>query len=271
MFIMLVALNTAEAKKTITVSETVQIDAPAEIVWGYVSDFETWKDWTVWNPEADPEAVWTYEGEAGTVGHSTMWKGPELGEGMMLSTAVEPNAQWSYDLYFDGDDENFPGGVSLSETDGVTTVTWTFNMEMGAIGAALFGKKIAAMIGEDFAGGLANLEEMAEADAAAAALASAQALVDEKQAAATAATEAVTAAEAGLAEATERAAVAEEELGAARRKADKAAAQATLDEAQAAHEAAKQAVTDAKAAAEAAASELAEAQTALGALQGSDQ
>jgi hypothetical protein len=271
MFIMLAALNTAEAKKTITVSETVEIDAPAEVVWGYVSDFETWKDWTVWNPEADPEAVWTYEGEAGTVGHSTSWNGPELGEGMMMSTAVEPNTQWSYDLFFDGDDENFPGGVALSETGGVTTVTWSFNMEMGAIGAALFGKKIAEMISADFAGGLANLEEMVEADFAAAQLADAQAVVEAKAAAAAAAVEALTAAEETQAEAVERAAVAEEELGAARRKADKAAAQTTLDEAKAAHEAAIQAVADATAAAEAAATELAEAETALGALQGTDE
>ncbi|MGB0614173.1 MAG: 16S rRNA (cytosine(1402)-N(4))-methyltransferase RsmH, partial [Miltoncostaeaceae bacterium] len=44
-----------------------------------------------------------------------------------------------------------------AEADGVTTVSWDWNMEMGGLGAALFGKKITEMVGNDFATGLADL------------------------------------------------------------------------------------------------------------------
>ena len=94
MLILLSALNTAEAKKTLSVEKTQEIEAPAAMVYETISNFETWKDWTVWNPEMDPEATWTYGGEAGAVGHSTEWTGPELGEGKMVATAAEANTSW---------------------------------------------------------------------------------------------------------------------------------------------------------------------------------
>jgi len=268
MLILLTALNTADAKKTLSVSKTQEIDAPAEIVWGYVSNFETWKDWTVWNPEMDPECEWTYSGEAGQVGHGTEWNGPEMGEGKMVSTAVEDGTSWSYDLYFDGKDKAYPGGLTLAEADGVTTVTWDWSMEMGGLGAALMGKKITGMVGDDFSGGLANLAEIAAADADAAELAAAEAAVNDAGAAAAAASAALGEADAAATAAGEAKTAAEEALGKARRKSDKAAAQTALDEATAAATAADEALAAAKTAAEGAATALTEAEAALAGLKG---
>ncbi|HJN74602.1 MAG TPA: SRPBCC family protein [Myxococcota bacterium] len=264
---MLILLTTLTAEaKTLTVSTTQQIEAPADIVWKYVSDYETWNQWTVWNAEMDPEASWTYGGDAGAIGHSTEWTGPELGEGRMVVTAIEANQSVSYDLFFDGKDTGKTFGLILAEADGVTSVTWEGTLEMGPIGAAFFGKKIVSMIGDDFEGGLANLADLAAADATAAVLAAAEALVAETTAAHEAATTAVTDAEAAATAAAEAKTAAEEAQGKARRRSDKAAAQTALDEATAAVTAADEALAAAKTAADAAAAELDSAQAALAAL-----
>ena len=158
MLMLLLALHPAQAAKNLNVEQSQLIEAPAAVVWQYVANFETWKDWTVWNTERDPEAEWTYGGEAGKAGHSSEWAGKELGKGRMVATEVEPEAVWNYDLYFGSSARSYPGGLTLEESDGTTLVTWSWNMKMSGLGKALFGNRVADKVAQDFAGGLDGLE-----------------------------------------------------------------------------------------------------------------
>jgi len=246
MLLLVATLNTAVAAKTLTVEETREIEAPSALVWSVVSNYQTWKDWTVWNPEKDPEATWTYEGKAGEVGHSTEWAGPRLGKGKMVSTRAVANTSWQYDLYFNGKDKSYPGGLTLHESNGTTTVAWSFNMKMGGLGAVLFGKKISKMIAADFAGGLENLEEQVEAAHAAARLEAAEGEVAAGSATVEAAKVALAEAQTTASAAAASKAAAESALSAARGRSKQVAAQAELDAAASALDAAE----DAKKAAE---------------------
>jgi len=266
MLMLLLALHPAQAAKNLNVEQSQLIEAPAAVVWQYVANFETWKDWTVWNTERDPEAEWTYGGEAGKAGHSSEWAGKELGKGRMVATEVEPEAVWNYDLYFGSSARSYPGGLTLEESDGTTLVTWSWNMKMSGLGKALFGNRVADKVAQDFAGGLDGLELAVEAAWAADQKAQLEAALAEKKAASEAASAALAEAETAATAAEEARALAEGLAAKARGTKAKVEAQAALGTATEAAQEASKAVTAAKAAAAAADKALEEAQAALQAL-----
>ena len=63
------------------------VDASASEVFAVLSDLSTWPDWTAWNVERDPEAVFEYDGEG--EGSVMTWDGPALGLGRLELTEVQ--------------------------------------------------------------------------------------------------------------------------------------------------------------------------------------
>ncbi|MCB9744673.1 MAG: SRPBCC family protein [Alphaproteobacteria bacterium] len=254
----------AENPKGWNVTRSTEIEAAPEFIWAYVADFSTWKDWTNWGTTRDPEATWTVEGNAGELGHSSAWTGPELGEGNMVITKVEPNAFVTYDLFFNGKGDSNPGTITLAPTDGGTMVIWQNSGDMGLIGRLFFKKKVEKMIGTDFEVGLKKLEMLAETDAA-----FAKKLAKAEEAATFADNKAKKAEADAEQKASDASAKAEEaakaraDAEAARKKADKKAMTEKADALDAEVEGLNTSAAEAKAAAEAARSEANEAKAKL--------
>jgi Polyketide cyclase / dehydrase and lipid transport len=237
--------------------------ASPEIVLATAADLTTWKEWTAWSAKADPEAKWTYTGEANTVGHGMSWDGPELGQGTMTITEVSDQG-YKFDLLFGKSKKVNKGRITVKPTDKGSDVQWVTAGPMGPLGRLFFKRKVSKMLGADFETGLSNLKPLVEAEQAAATkLADAKAKADSLTKAAAEADAKVTQANVRVDAAQAKVDAANADLGKAKGKA-KAAAQAAMDEAtkaatetRADAKAAEMAAKQAGAAAKAAADELA--------------
>lgn len=116
-----------------TVTTSIHIDASPETVHGYIADLKRWREWTGATPEADPSAVWTYEGTPLAAGSSMHWQGDRTGLGKLVITEADPSKGMAYTLnlqdQFDGH-----GRFEYLAQDGGTLVTWT---DVGDMGSAL--------------------------------------------------------------------------------------------------------------------------------------
>lgn len=254
-----------------TVTREATVQAPAETVWAMAADYNTWPDWTNWGKERDPEAQWTFEGDAGAVGHAMSWDGPKLKTGGMTVTAAEGMCM-EYDLMFGKAKKANAGYIVVSEAgEGTSKVTWHSAGHMGGLSRMLFAGAAEKAIGADFDAGLMKLDVHARKAYAAelgaqaeAAKATAEASAAAAVSAGTAAAEAKAALEAAKAELD----AAQAAMDAARYKSAKKKAQPALDaatEKHAAAEAEAKAADEAAAAAEAQAKADAEAAEALAA------
>ncbi|MBN4071516.1 SRPBCC family protein, partial [Crocinitomix catalasitica] len=97
-----------------------------EAVYGQITKFENWDKWSPWK-EKDPTAVYSIEGEDGTVGCIQKWKGdPEIsGEGQLEITELVENMSLSYDLSFVDWDMTSKGKITLESTETGTKVNWS--------------------------------------------------------------------------------------------------------------------------------------------------
>ncbi|QDV08223.1 Polyketide cyclase / dehydrase and lipid transport [Planctomycetes bacterium Poly30] len=150
--------------KSFAMDRGTVIAAPVEVVHATVADFATWKDWTVWNKEADPTLQYTYTGEPNTVGHSMAWTAEKLGNGKLTFTSIEPG-RIAYDMEFDGQDP--AQGAMVMEpaigAEGSTAARWEFSGTMeGMPYKRYFGLFMDKMIGPDFEKGLAGLKALVE-------------------------------------------------------------------------------------------------------------
>ena len=108
-----------------TVEESIEINAPAYLVFEEIEDFEAWDDWSAWN-KMDPTMAQTYEGEKGTIGYKSAWKSenPMVGTGSQEIIEIRKNEYLKTKMLFNGEPtENF-ASFTLTETDGVTKVVW---------------------------------------------------------------------------------------------------------------------------------------------------
>lgn len=145
-----------------SVARSVSIAAPPDKVYALVVDPRRWKEWTVWN-QRDPQMQMTYGGPPSGAGASWSWQSKTEGDGRMTFTAAAAPTRVDYELFFPDFGTTSTGDVSLAPEGAGTRVTWRINGDMGsnplmrwfALGAD-------AMIGKDFADGLAGLKTLAE-------------------------------------------------------------------------------------------------------------
>jgi uncharacterized protein YndB with AHSA1/START domain len=148
-----------------TVERTVTIDAPAEQVFAWVSDFQRFEEFSPW-AHLDPSMAREVKGTAGMEGHSYGWSGNEkAGEGRMTVTEVVPNQSVSIRLEFlkpfSSTNQNRWTLVGEGEQ---TQVTWAMVGNLDFMGKAFslmfdFGESV----GGDFDAGLRKLKELVEA------------------------------------------------------------------------------------------------------------
>ena len=147
--------------------KTITINAPASVVYAQLASLERFNAWSVWS-RGDSSAIYTLQGTDGTPGASSHWKGaPEIsGEGSITITALQPNESVSHTLQFTSPRKaKALSSFRLSENQGLTTVTWHFEMKTARPWNIfnLFYSMDKEM-GKDFEKGLLALKEIAEAN-----------------------------------------------------------------------------------------------------------
>lgn len=144
------------------VSRSTVVAAPPAKVYALVAEPRRWKDWTVWN-RRDPAMQMDYSGPPSGEGAAWSWQSASEGNGRMTFTAAEPDRRVAYELFFPDFGTTSTGELTLAAEGDGTRITWSINGDMGsnplmrwfALGAD-------AMVGKDFAEGLAGLKALAE-------------------------------------------------------------------------------------------------------------
>ncbi|WP_143308552.1 SRPBCC family protein [Chitinophaga vietnamensis] len=158
-FIVLVFL----APTTLHVERTIEINAPASIVWNDIVRFERFNEWSTWK-KMDSAAKYTITGEDGTVGAIDAWKGDKIGEGQLEHLALDPfksvQQKLTFIKPFKSEADAF---FNLTEAAGKTKITWGFDARY-ARPQNVMSWFMKGALEKDFDQGLNNLKSMAEAD-----------------------------------------------------------------------------------------------------------
>ena len=143
------------------IEREVEVAAPQAEVFATVSDLHTWPEWTVWNLELDPQAVFDFSGAAGEVGATLRWDGPKLKAGSLSLTEVEAPAHLAYTLDLEQGRHVSAGVLELEATPDGTRVTWTNEGELHGL-AKLLGPLLDDLVAPQFERGLSGLKRRLE-------------------------------------------------------------------------------------------------------------
>lgn len=149
---------------TFQVQRSIVIAAPPQAIYARIEDFRRWRDWSPWE-RLDPAMVRTHSGAARGVGAVYAWQGNrEVGRGRMevVAAAAPSTITIQLDFIEPFASRNITEFV-LAPVDGGTRVIWTMRGENLYV-SKLMGVFVDmdAMIGKDFARGLATLKSASE-------------------------------------------------------------------------------------------------------------
>jgi hypothetical protein len=150
-----------------TVERSLAIQAPADVVQAHIQDLRAMDAWSPWLA-MDPQMEIAYAGPPAGVGARSSWQGPQMGEGRLTVTALDPEREIEMQLeMIEPMQATHRIRFALAEAGGATTVTWRMEGRNGFVGKALaLVMDMDAMVGDPFERGLASLRSVAEADAA---------------------------------------------------------------------------------------------------------
>jgi hypothetical protein len=144
------------------VERSLVIAAPPARVLEQAADLESWPEWSAWTRAADPECAWEFAGTG--VGARMHWDGPELGEGSLTLTQIDPSRGLLYDLAFEHGEFLARGGLTLAPDGDRTRVTMWSEGELGSNPIhRWFGLAMDGMVGGQFETGLAGLKRRLDA------------------------------------------------------------------------------------------------------------
>ena len=164
LFIVFVAMRPS----TYHVERSIDVNAPAELVFAQLDDFHAWAGWSPWE-KIDSSIEKTYDGPARTVGSSYGWKGnSRVGAGKMTVTALEPGKHLGLQVDFI---VPFKSTVATDFTvapkgSDAVTLTWATDGKSTFMGK-LFGLMVTMdeLLGPDYETGRKGIKELAEAEA----------------------------------------------------------------------------------------------------------
>jgi len=146
-----------------SVSNSIEINKPADAVYAQIYDFNKWGSWDPWM-EADPEAKVTIEGTPGAPGHKMSWEGKKSGLGSMtiISSGVNQFVYSQLDFIkpFKAQANDM---IRLESNGDKTKVTWTNTGGLAFPFGRLFGLSVDKMLGNDQRKGLDKLKQFTEA------------------------------------------------------------------------------------------------------------
>jgi hypothetical protein len=148
------------------VERSAEIAAGPAWVYGQIASLRRMDAWSPWVRMDDALEV-SYAGPESGVGARSSWHGPEMGEGRLTVTAVEPEREVEMRLEMLTPMEATNRILFTLVPEGAgTRVTWRMEGENGFLGKALgLFVDVDGMVGGPFESGLAALAALAEADA----------------------------------------------------------------------------------------------------------
>lgn len=162
-FLAIVAMQSPDMK----VTRSATINAPPEVVFDQVNDFNNWS-WNPW-PKLDPNIKITIDGAPSGVGAKYAWVGNnDVGEGRMTIAKSEPAKRVLIDMEFlkpmAGRNE---AEFTFTPDGDKTVVSWTMTGKKNFLSKAFcMFMNMDKMIGDKFEEGLAGMKKNAETAAA---------------------------------------------------------------------------------------------------------
>ncbi len=150
---------------TFRVERTARIDAPPEKVYPWIEDLRANERWSPYYRK-DPAARFAYDGPARGVGASCTFDGNrDVGSGRVTVTGSTPHrrVRMRLQMFKPFAADNVVEYTLVPQGDGRTEVTWAMTGRQPYLAKlmSLF-VDMDAMIGNDFATGLANLKSLVE-------------------------------------------------------------------------------------------------------------
>lgn len=149
------------------VERSKTMSASPEIVYGYLSDFHRWREWSPWD-KLDPDMKREFSGAEKGLNAVYTWSGnDDVGQGKMTIIEAKPPRQVGIRLEFITPWEavNTTRFTLMPGKNG-TRVVWHMEGDKGGFMGKFFGlfMNFDAMIGKDFEAGLDQLALKAEAE-----------------------------------------------------------------------------------------------------------
>lgn len=147
---------------TYSVTRSRVINAPQNIVFNNVADFNNFLKWNPWT-KMEPSAKVTITGTPAQPGHLWEWNGKETGNGKMQITSVNPYQSIDYKLTFIKPFESEAHNqFSFTPVLGGTKVIWTMDGKGNGIFEKWMFLNMDNMMDKDFTNGLNSLKELSE-------------------------------------------------------------------------------------------------------------
>jgi hypothetical protein len=145
------------------VERSVVIESTPAAIYGQISNFKNWLQWTAWNQTKYPDMQVKFDGPETGVGAGYSWEGKSTGQGSIKFTRVEPEKGIAYDLEFEHGKYKSTGAIALEKAGDRIKVTWSNEGDLGGNPVnRYFGLMMDRMIGPDFEEGLNNLKQKIE-------------------------------------------------------------------------------------------------------------
>ncbi|HUJ44629.1 MAG TPA: SRPBCC family protein [Opitutaceae bacterium] len=150
--------------REITIERAIGIDKPAEAIFPWIANLQTWPDWTIWNKQEDASLVYSYSGAAAGLGAAMSWTAKKMGDGMLTIHDAKPDRFIRYEMRMKDRSIVVHGNVELESVGGgATLVMWFDNINLGANPARRWlGLLLRPMMGKVFHRNLAGLRTAAE-------------------------------------------------------------------------------------------------------------
>ncbi|MEM8728619.1 MAG: SRPBCC family protein [Pseudomonadota bacterium] len=164
--LILVALGGFLLPRDVSVSRSIDIDAPADAIFPYVNSMQKTSEWSPWL-DRDPDIQLSYGGPDAGVGNTMSWTSdvPDVGSGSQEITASTENSQVKTALDF-GDMGTADATFDLAPEGTGTKVTWSFHTDTGMNPVMrYFGLMMDGFVGPDYETGLENLKTLVESNA----------------------------------------------------------------------------------------------------------
>ena len=162
-FIIGASIYVATKDGTFQVEESYNINAPAELVYHEINDYQNWPDWEPWSQEADDMIV-NYGEKTEGEGATYSWNSEKMGEGSLKTLKANPFTTIEQEINF-----KTPFGESKSDVywkldnmEDSTSVTWGMKGEQSFMEKLYYlfqDESIEDMMKPMFQKGLVNLEK----------------------------------------------------------------------------------------------------------------
>lgn len=145
------------------VERDVSIQAPPEVVFGYIGSLPQWTNWTAWTTTRYPDMKVSFAGPPTGAGATYSWDGKTSGQGTLKITRSDPPHSLAYELAFDHGKFISTGGFQLESSGDAVNVSWFNEGDLGWNPVSrVFGLFMDKMMGPDFEEGLLNLQRLCE-------------------------------------------------------------------------------------------------------------